>query len=206
MIWLTLISESAHAPRPPGKWGAREGGESLWRGGAGVVRTSHALRGFTLVELLIVVLILGILATFVIPQFTSATQQARSNTLKDELRYLRTQVMVFKAQHQDVPPGYPGGNPTGTPTAQSFADQMTRHSDLNCYTSSVADSVFIYGPYLSQMPVNPVNGLNTFLLVGNNQALPAADGTTGWIYKPQTQEVLANLVGNDNGGTAYASY
>ena len=39
-----------------------------------------ARRGFTLVELLIVVVILGILATIVIPQFSNASQQARENT------------------------------------------------------------------------------------------------------------------------------
>src|SRR5262245_49632233 len=74
----------------------------------GIARRSA--RAFTLVEILIVVVILGILATVVIPQFTSATHETRENTLKDCLRYLRTQVLVFKAQHRDVPPGYPGGD------------------------------------------------------------------------------------------------
>jgi hypothetical protein len=54
--------------------------------------------------------------------------------------------------------------------------------------------------------VNPVNGFNTIEFVGNNQALPSPDGTTGWIYKPQTQEIYANITGNDNGGTAYFNY
>jgi len=59
-------------------------------------------RGFTLVEILIVVVILGILASIVIPQFSNATETARQNTLKDELRYLRTQFVVYGAQHNDV--------------------------------------------------------------------------------------------------------
>ena len=45
---------------------------------------------------------------------------------------VRTQIAVFKAQHQDVPPGYPCGDPTATPTADAFVEQMTQQSDVNC--------------------------------------------------------------------------
>src|SRR3954471_6340222 len=75
---------------------------------------------FTLVEILIVVVILGILATVVIPQFSNASQEARENTLKDDLRYMRTQLQVFKAQHRDVAVGYPGANTSAAPTFTAF--------------------------------------------------------------------------------------
>src|SRR5438105_7827710 len=72
--------------------------------------------GFTLIEILIVVTILGIIATIVVPQFSTASNTARENMLKDELRYLRTQIVVYKAQHHDVNPGYPGGDTTKSAT------------------------------------------------------------------------------------------
>ncbi len=75
--------------------------------------------GFTMIEMLIVVVILGILATIVIPQFSNASQNAKENTLKDELRYLRTQIVVYKAQHRDVPVGYPNGDMSQAPTASA---------------------------------------------------------------------------------------
>jgi general secretion pathway protein G len=161
---------------------------------------------FTLIEILIVVVILGIIATMVIPQFTSASQQARENTLKEELQYMRTQVTVFKAQHQDVPPGYPNGIPGATPDATDFANQMTEYSDINFDLSPTASPSFPYGPYLSQMPVNPFNGFATVKMVPNNSSLPAADGTTGWIYMAQNQTIMANIVGNDSTGTPYVNY
>src|SRR5690349_7625159 len=82
----------------------------------------RAGRAFTLIEILIVVVILGILAAIVIPQFSNASYVARENTLKDDLRYLRTQIVVFKAQHRDTPPGYPSGNKASTPTWDDFRE------------------------------------------------------------------------------------
>jgi type II secretory pathway pseudopilin PulG len=169
-------------------------------------RAGRNVRAFTLVEILIIVMVLGILATVVIPQFSMAGQHTRQNRLKDDLQYLRTQIAVFKAQHQDVPPGYRGGNPASTPSADQFVAQMTEHSDLNFRLSASDSTAFPYGPYLKQVPVNPVNGLSTFEMVGNNQSMPAPDGSTGWIYQPQTQEVIPNLTGKDDSGAAYSSY
>src|SRR5271154_1672519 len=92
-------------------------------------RARRAQHAFTLVEILIVCLVLVIVATVVIPQFSRASPQSKQDSLKDVLQCLRTQVAVFKAQHQDVPPGYPGGDPAATPTVAAFATQMAEYSD-----------------------------------------------------------------------------
>lgn len=55
-----------------------------------------AKKGFTLVEILIVVVILGILAAIVIPQFTNASEEARESSLKSNLQSLRSQIHLYK--------------------------------------------------------------------------------------------------------------
>ncbi len=61
-------------------------------------------RGFTLVEILIVVIILGILAAIVIPQFTNASSDARNSSVASTLQTMRSQIELFKIQHADTPP------------------------------------------------------------------------------------------------------
>jgi prepilin-type N-terminal cleavage/methylation domain-containing protein len=162
--------------------------------------------GFTLVEILIVVVILGILAAIVIPQFSNASQLTRQNTLKDELRYLRMQIVVYSAQHLDVPPGYPNDNPSGTPDSGDFLNEMTLYTDEHGNTNATFTDVFQFGPYLTQMPTNPVNSASSITLVANGQSMPSADGTTGFLYQPQTQTIVPNLVGNDSDGVPFSSY
>lgn len=170
-------------------------------------QSNHGPRAFTLIEILIVVTILGIIATIVIPQFSNASVTARENMLKDELRYLRTQIVVYKAQHHDVAPGYPGGDLAQTPTASSFADQMVKHTDEAGNISGSASATFKFGPYLSTVPGNPMTKLSGVLIVGDTEAWPAAtDRDYGWYYRPFTGDIVANSAGADSNGTPFSNY
>ncbi len=71
-------------------------------------------RGFTLVEILIVVVILGILAAIVIPQFTEASTEAKTSSLCTDLQTVRSQIELYKVQHNDLLPG------ETNPAAQRF--------------------------------------------------------------------------------------
>src|SRR5580765_3893635 len=88
--------------------------------------------GFSLIEILVVVVILGVLGAIVLPKFSDASNITRENTLKDDLRYARTQIIVFKAQHGNTAPGYPAGKTSASPTEQDFLLQMTSFTDEFC--------------------------------------------------------------------------
>src|SRR5262249_51369676 len=65
---------------------------------------SRVRSAFTLVEVLIVVVILGILAALVIPLFTSATSDAQATAPYNELQKLRRTVGLYRARNGDALP------------------------------------------------------------------------------------------------------
>lgn len=60
-------------------------------------------RGFTLVEILIVVVILGILAAMVVPQFSSATEESRRAAFANSLREMTDSMVMYYVRTNDFP-------------------------------------------------------------------------------------------------------
>ena len=81
-------------------------------------------RGFSLVELIIVVAVLGIMAAIIVPQFQSHSTQAKKAVAKDSLRILRGAIELYTAQHGGVPPGYENDDPQTSPTSSNFYQQL----------------------------------------------------------------------------------
>ncbi len=147
-------------------------------------------RAFTLIEILVVVVLLGILAAVVIPTAANSTTSAKGSALAVDLQLLRRVILVYKSQHLEVGPGYPGGDTAQAPTEQAFIDQAIMASNTNGQTAAVGTPGFDRGPYLMKIPVNPFNEKNNVEMLADGQAFPAnAEDSHGWIYKAATSEI-----------------
>jgi len=147
-------------------------------------------KGFSLVELVIVVALLGIMAAIVVPQFQSQSARAKKAVARDHLRILRSAIEIYTVQHRGVPPGYENDNPLNTPSSTVFLTQM-----------------MISGSYIRKMPANPFNNLESILMVGNYETFPRGevDGY-GWVYQPATKNIRLNWSGADSDGLLYFDY
>lgn len=140
-------------------------------------------KGFTLVEILIVVVILGILAAIVIPQFTSASESAKASSLVSQLQTIRSQLELYQVQHNG---NYPDLSDTDDPWGP-----MTGTSAAN-YTSAGEDTTGDdYGPYLQKAPVNPFTDSSS--VSQGDGTIGTASDTTGWVYDQTTGEIKAVL-------------
>ncbi|MEM7681825.1 MAG: prepilin-type N-terminal cleavage/methylation domain-containing protein [Planctomycetota bacterium] len=143
--------------------------------------TRRALaKGFTLVEILIVVVILGILAAIVIPQFSSASDAAKSGNLETQLRQIRSQITLYSNEHNGDYPTLTGAN----------WDDLIQFTDIDGGNSATQTATHVYGPYLLEEPINPFT--NSSLV---NTTVTGGAATDGWAYNVATGEVRAIFEG-----------
>ncbi len=130
--------------------------------------------GFTLVEILIVIVVLGILAAIVVPQFSDASSDAKTSSLVSNLQTIRSQIQMYKIHH--------GGELPGDGTA-SVTDALTKYTTSAGAAAAVQAPVSgVYGPYLQSIPKNPFTDKTTIDedgTVGDNNAGWELNTTTG---------------------------
>lgn len=162
--------------------------------------------GFSVAEIGIVVIILGLLVLLVVPRLSRAAGADREQSLRDRLQVLRTQILAYQAHHGGVAPGYPGGNTAMMPTHEAFAAQMTRYTNHAGDTSDTPSDEFRFGPYLRSVPENSLANSNHIRFMNPVELVPVASGDQGWVYQPVTGTIAANWPGTDIHGVKYTDY
>lgn len=176
-------------------------------------------KGFTLVELLIVVIILAILAAIVIPQFSSATTDTREAALDSNLGGLRNAIELYKAQHATYPGGVAttGGTCSATKgtglinTAQAAIDHMLMYSDASGNTCSIGDGTFKYGPYIRKaLPNDAITGKGSvaadIVVTSTGAAIAPSAATGGWAYDTKSGQIVMNSNATDSKGVAFSTH
>ena len=129
--------------------------------------------GFTLVEVLWVIMFLGLLAAIVVPQFADATGDAKMSNVTKNLQQVRAQLELYRLQHNNT---YP----------TDIASQLTSKTD----DDGTINPAGAYGPYMKFFPANR--------FIDDPVAAEATTGAAGegWSYDSATGVFLANSPGH----------
>ena len=79
-----------------------------------------AERGFTLIEIMVVVVIIGLLAAFIVPQVMGRVDEARVTKVKGDVQMLETAISMYRLDTARYPT-----------TAQGLAALVTKPEDPN---------------------------------------------------------------------------
>ena len=136
-------------------------------------------KGFTLVELVVVVMIIGILVAIAAPKMVNITGDATDNSVRMSLNVVRDAIETFASQN-----------------AGSYPD------DTNDAAFKAAIKPYVRGNF----PASLVGTNDNTVTISAADPL-VADGATGWMYNGTTGEFIINsTVVSQDGSTTYAQF
>lgn len=161
-----------------------------------MIRRPRLHAGFTLVELLIVVVILGVLAAIAIPQFSASTEDSKVAALDASLNNLRTAIELYYQQHGHYPSAVTGGGSYAADTGATFTAQLANYTSAAGVVSTTKTVVYKYGPYLKKatLPAEPINNVSTVEIVtAGTLGMTATGSTGGWKFDNKTGQLITNI-------------
>jgi len=134
-------------------------------------------KAFTLIEIMIVIILLGILAAMLLPYFRSPAEDTTIASTKTDLQTVRFLLQLYRVQHSSI---YPEN-----------MDLMTTTTSVDGKKGTGPD--YPYGPYIQAVPINQYLNKNTVLTVPSMTDSNPKDSSTGWYYNPTTGAFRANV-------------
>ena len=136
-------------------------------------------QGFTLVELLVVISIIGILSSFAVVSLNSARVKARDALRKGDMAQLRTAINLYYDDNEEYPAcgAWDGGAADFGATADAADDSGSScYFDFDGGTTGTLTDALTSGsrPYTMNMPKDPKN---------SNNAVAASGGSDIYIYR-----------------------
>lgn len=176
---------------------------------ADLIRTTRGTRrvcaGFTLVELVLVVAIIGVLAAIAVPRLSQGSQPAGIAAAETNTVRLQQAIDMYAAEHMGTFPGARSDGKNAARSPEAFVNQLTMFTDVHGNVAELRDAKHHFGPYIH----DDLPPISTGEFAGSNSvritlANPHPDtvslGGFGWVYNPNTGVIVANIV--DAGGTS----
>jgi prepilin-type N-terminal cleavage/methylation domain-containing protein len=168
-------------------------------------------KGFSLAELLIVIAIIGVLATVVVMNMKGSETGAKEAKLKANLTVFREALIAYNADHGFFPCSPNDWNSGGNETW--FKRQLTWYTRADGHASQTKSDDYRFGPYLQEFPENPfytgnnpsvattvsIDKTNECLLETLKAAVAGGSGDYGWYYEAKSGNVVPNM-----GGSAFS--
>ena len=139
--------------------------------------------GFTLIEMLVVVVVMAILAAIVLPKFQDQSRRSKESALKSNLSQLRASIATFQADTGYYPKAL-------SDLAANTAAGVSGSYDASG-TAQTMTATDWHGPYVTgTVPVDPVS----------------SSAFTYSVTSPNVGKISSSATGNDLNGTAYSTY
>lgn len=130
-------------------------------------------RAFSLLELVVVIAILGVVASIAAPRLASASGNAIDASIRANIAQLEHAIEYYAAEHDNrTPAEEPDGKPIDDESL--FIKRLL----IPTKVTGEFDERFPLGPYLRDIPANPANGRRRIRIDGD----PAGADTHGWRF------------------------